>query len=743
MDFIQTDSGTITNRYIRSACKGYTIYGTMDPYWGFAKRARRKPIEPKKVPFLTIHGNIAYDFLYRSQIDSPYSQPELQQHTERVYLNVLIKGKYPIKVAFTTRQSNSPYFKNYFDVNFQFDKYGYNKNLKQDLITKLSTKLLQRPDLDSIDDQINKYSIQYHTLQNSIENPSTLQKIIEEKELASNPQLSAKNYLPSVSTNTPAIPTIVMPADNKFKFKQSDTAQSATSGKIDSTEGKYREEYEKEKKELDSLALKLKRLQYTADSIRNVAQSNLLSAKQKVYNATNDYQLQKIAADNGVQMNEGDKVEKQLSAIKTLAVGKSMLNYTELTAQNITITGLNVEYNPSYYAAFAAGKVNYNFQDFFNSASIIAKTSGQYIVLGRYGFGNIEKRALIFTLFQGRKSQSQYTVSDTANTYISVLGYSVEAISKMNKNTIVSAEFAKSTEPVTGSLNAQNNDKQTKALWDYGDKSNMAINFKAETGFPETNTKLSGFYRKSGANFQSFSLFSYNTDQTAWQARVDQSFYKNEIGITGMLRRNDFTNPLVGQTYNTSTVFKSILLNLRFPKYPTLSVGYYPGTQLYVVNNQQLSENAYYILNGSLVYSYRYKHIGMNTSLIYNRYFSQATDSGLVLYRGVTYNASQTLFFNKLQLHGGYTYNLQSELCYYTIETSATYSLKSWLKIGLGTKYNRVANGADYLGGDEQITADFKKMGGFQLQYDKSYLPTTSNTLYPVEIGRVSWYKYF
>jgi hypothetical protein len=271
----------------------------------------------------------------------------------------------------------------------------------------------------------------------------------------------------------------------------------------------------------------------------------------------------------------------------------------------------------------------------------------------------------------------------------------------------------------------------------------MGINIKAQTIIPETNTKLSGFFRTTGENFQSFSLFSYNTDQTAWLARADQSFLKNKITLTGMLRRNDFSNPFTDKTYKTSTVFKSILVNVRFPKYPSVSVGYYPGTQLYMIDDEKIRESAYYILNGTVVYSYFLKGLAMNSSVVYNKYTSEATDSGFVDYKGINYYASQSVFLRKLQLQGGYAYTKQPILEYYTLETSGDYALRNWIKIGVGAKYNNVSGGNNYWGESIQLRLDFKQLGRIQLQYEKSYLPSINQILYPVEIGRLSYYKNF
>lgn len=678
------------------------------------------------VKFIIVHGTVSYDFFYRSNIDTPIAQRDFEQHTERVSLDILLRDKYPLKFNIVARQSNSPFFKNFIDANFQFDRYTYNRNLKQRLLNKLNTQLPSKPDFKLLQAALLEEKLKFEKLKFGLNSPSTLQKIIEAKEQESNKSLRNRPNNPQ--------PDSMLNLMNKNAFTGK---EDAIMHKIDSTREEILSIYEKGNKKLDSLNRNIHLLQAKMDSVKNAAQKDLFAVRQQIYKATSQRELQRIATANGIQVDSITKFEKRLTAIENFSLGRSALNYTELTAQNIIINGINIEYNPSYYAAFAAGKIDYRFRDFFNKT---ARKNNQYLVLGRFGIGDKNKKALIFTLFQGRKSQSDFALSDSVGNYVNIMGYSVESIIKKNENNFFSAEFAKSTKPVTGNLQAN---KQTDALVKFSDQSNMGINFKAQAMIPETHSTVSGFFRKAGQNFQSFSLFSYNTNQTAWLARLDQSWYRDKISLTGMLRQNDFSNPFTEKTYKTTTVFKSLLLNVRFPKYPYLSFGYYPGTQLYYIDKDRIRENAYYIINGSLVYSYCYKGIAMNSSLIYNRYINQASDSGFVFYKGVNYFASQTIFLKRLQLQGGYTYNSQPELEYYTLETSMDYRLKSWLRIGGGAKYNNISSGNNYWGGRGQVSVDVKKLGAFQFQYEKSYLPTINSTLYPVEIGRVSWYKYF
>jgi len=681
---------------------------------------------------LVVHGDISYDFLYRSKVDTPFNQQDFRQHTERVDMNILYKEKYPLKVAFVLRQSNSPFFRNFIDPVISFDRMGYSVNAKEKLVNTISAKLMQNPELkkllQGLEDTLKKIT----ALKLQLESPATLQKIIEEKERQSNPSLQASdaNNLLNKNHGTDnlqhSIDSVIANRSRQFKGFQS---------KIDTLEQDYQKKYNKEKAELDSLVTKARAAQKKVDSIRNEIQRKILQVKQKAYKSTSNKELANIAReqDTGFKVSN---FEKQLANIKSFNIGRAPVNYTELTAQNITLTGVNIEYNPSYYAAFAAGKIDYRFRDFFNQREI---KNNQYLVMGRLGIGNIDKRAVIISVFQGRKSIAEYRLSDSVRNYESILGYSIEAIFKKDANNFFSAEFAKSTKPSNGSLS----DKQASPLIKFNDETNMGINIKGQVLMAKTNTKLSGFYRRTGNQFQSFSLFSYNTNQLAWMASVDQSLLKNKIGVTLMIRSNDFTNPFAEQTYKTNTVFKSIIVNVRIPKYPFVSVGYYPGTQIYLVNNEKINETAYYILNGSLAYNYSFRQINMNSSFIYNRYFNQATDSGFILYRGISCYASQRVFFKKLQLQAGYSYTKQSLIEYSTTELSAEYAIKSWLKFGAGAKYNQPVSNIALWGGKALLKIDVKKLGSFHFQYDKSYLPTVNQALYPIETGRITWYKYF
>ena len=656
-------------------------------------------------PFLTVRGNIQYDFLYRSFADTPYYQKDFRQHTLQSSVNITVKDKYSFHFNLMLRQSNSPYFKNFLDGGLQFDKNALLMKLKQQAENKIISDHFQKPDLQLAEAALKEQQRKYDAINHFLNKPDLAQRIIEERE---------KRYYPKLKTN-------LSRGDNK----------------TDSTISRVENFIAGKRHELDSLQSNISRLTAKADSLRNVLNNEAASVRQKVYNAKNIRELDKVAAENGLTDEKKEKWEKVMCDIRSIGIGRTVLNYSELTVNNVSLTGINIEYNPGVYAAVAAGKIDYGFRDFFGRNNPANK---QNLLMGRFGLGNLDKKAIIFSVFTGRKYNYGSVLNDTVNGCLNITGYAIEGIMKKNENAGMSIEIAKSTRPLTGNLR---DNKESAGLFEFSDNSNQGLSIKGQTIIPETNTRFSGFFRKTGKNFQSFSLFTYNTDQTAWLLKADQSFLRKRVNLTAMLRRNDFTNPFTEKTFKTTTVFTSAQLNIQFPKWPSVSAGYFPGSQLYIIDRVRVRENVYYILNGSIIHNYSLWGIKMLSSFVYNRFSNKGTDSGFISYNGTSYLASHSLLFRKLQLQGNFIYTDQPELKFYTLEANGDYSPVTSFRIGGGAKFNKIPNGKTCWGGTAQIYMEIKKLGGLQLQYEKSFLPTIYQTLFPVETGRLTWFKYF
>lgn len=683
-------------------------------------------VAAKRVPFLTVHGTVQYDYYRRSRIDTPFQQSEFWQHTERVYASAWIKDKYPLRIGFTARQSNSPFFRNFNDLNVQFDRNAYLQRLRQKALARLEQRWKALPDLDKLAAELSAKRLQLQQLQQKRNSPANLQKLIEEREKELYGATRQNTY--SIETAAPAkgIPAFTFPGQFKFSPKAAPKVKAPAI-----------KEPEWSDRAIDSVSAEVARLQQRFDSVQSRLQAVRTRVTRLVNTARDPIDLARIEREAGVSADTLSRLQNALAHLTQISVGRSLLDYTELTARNITISGVNLEYQDRYYAAFAAGKIDYRYRDFFNRNS---SSAGQYLVLGRFGFRKGENRAFIFTVFQGRKNRSEFALSDTVRNLVPVLGYSFQAIIRKDAFTGFSAEFAKSTYPVMGS---RVKGQEGRALFSFGDRSNNGVNLKGETRIPQTNTRLSGFYRVTGENFQSFSLLGTNSHQTAWQGKLEQDFSKRHLTLTAAVRQNDFANLFAERTYKASTVFKSLQVQARFPKYPSLSLGYYPGTQLFLIDKERVQESAFYIVNGTLSYNYQAGGTQMNSLLVYNRYITEATDSGFSAYRGIQYSVVQTVFFRKLQVQGSYARSVQPQLVFSSYDASLDAHLGKVFRLGAGLRWNHTHTGLDYWGQSVLAGVDYERWGGLRLQYEKAFFPTIRNGLEPVEIGSLSWYKTF
>jgi hypothetical protein len=661
----------------------------------------------KKDPLLTVHGNVQYEYLFRSFADTPFYQKDFRQHTIRASLGITVKDKYPININLVIRKSNSPYFKDFFDGGMVFDRFAYYKNMRQHMLEKIVASLPEQGYLDAAKKLLTKELDKLNLKKRSLGTNGFSQQLIEEREKLYN----LKHHMPVVKA-----PTV---KDNS----------------IDSLKSILREKYNERRKELDSLAYAVQRLKHKIDSMENKLTTTIAQARQKINKATNPAELVKVGIAYGIGEKQ-KKFEKLIAGIRAIGIGRTGLNYSELTAKSISLTGLNLEYNSRVYLALTTGKIDYGFRDFFGKNTRSLK---QHLVMGRIGIGNVEKRAIILSLFSGSRINYGAVLNDSATHNILLAGYSLETILRKDENTFLVAELAKSTRPLTGNFGEN---RELGSLFRFSDHSNIGISVKGQTQIPETATRFSGLFRKTGRNFQSFSLFNYNTDQTAWMIKADQSFLKDKINLAATVRRNDFVNPFTEKSFKTTTVFTSIQLSARIPKGPAINIGYYPGSQLYIIDKNRVRENVYYIMNGSVIHQYKVRGWRMMSSAIYNNYTTKGTDSGFINYRGTNYMFSQSVSSGRLQWQGNFIYTDQQELKFYSLETNTDYAVGK-IRLAAGLKYNRIIDGRAYWGGVGQLVLETKMAGSLQLQYEKTFLPTIQRTLFPVEVGRLNWTKFF
>lgn len=420
-----------------------------------------------------------------------------------------------------------------------------------------------------------------------------------------------------------------------------------------------------------------------------------------------------------------------------------MVNYSELSAKNISINGVQAEYNPSNYYAIASGSVDYRFRDF-----IVQGPGGghQYLNVFRVGKGLKDGNSVILTYFTGRRQlYNAGTTTDSTNTQVpssSLMGLTLEGNYHINKNILLTGELAKSSSP------AYNGDSTRKSLgaqlFQMNDHSNEAWALKMNAFFPATQTRVRGSYKRLSANYQSFSIFTDGSAQSAWSANVDQLLFRKQLDVMIGANTNDFSNPFIGQEYKSTTVFKSIQATLRKRNWPVISLGYFPSSQITKLGNSQYIENLFYTLVGNMTHSYSYHKILMNTAVVYTQFYNRSSDSGFTYFNTRNLLISQSIFLNSFTLQFNASGASNQDYQLYLLEGKVQHTLSKALTLGAGIKYNKQTTyNIEQMGYSAEAILHLNKLGQLQFSADKGFVPGMNKQLVPDNTGRLTYLKTF
>lgn len=717
----------------------------------------------QKESLFKVHGNVQYDFTYRSFVDTPFSQKDFAQHTIQTTLDFTIKENYPVRMTILHRNSNSPYFEDITDVNVQFNQGQFLNQLKTGLTQKLPG-IINKDRLTDIERRYLQKKWEIEALQNWINSPGRLQEMIEAKETQLSSRLLAegKALVDSQDMNLPRnIPYVPQIPDQQFVSKKvfaaiqqqwqkyqdslrvrADSILAENKNKTDSLlDNDILSQIQQKQQELEKAIKELKNYAGKLQSVKKNFQDSVNLLKQQLATIKDPAELKRFIQEHKLKASDLPKGWQALAAIQTIGIGRTWVDYSDLTVKNISLTGINAELNPSkFYFAFAAGRVNYRFRDFVVKNSDRPK---QNLYLFRAGIGRKERSNLIFTWYDGKRSMLNSFGNTTVTSSLErVIGMSVQTRLQLDPNNYIVVESAKSSFHNTGTVN-QPTERLLEKVWNFKDRSNEAYSIKLFSSWPQTNTKVTGYFRKMGEHFQSFNLQPVNVGQVAYQFKVQQHFWKRRLQVEAGIRKNDFNSPLINPGLTSKTVFKSAQATLRVPKYPYISVGFYPSSQLTLLDNNVLVENQYNTLSAVVGHSYRVKKISMSSNAVLLKFYNSGADTGFIYYNATSVTVNHFIFFKGLQLQSGLTLTRQRDLEVATLEQSVSYQIREWLTINGGLKYNRVNNQQTLWGVSAGLGLLIKKFGTVQASYDKSYLPGTSRNLLPVDMGRVTYYRVF
>lgn len=737
----------------RTGCKSMLVV-PIPPYpvpydtvRGLVIHQRQKPlpvIEPQRKPFLVVHGNVMYDFYYQSNADTPYLEKELYQHTLQTSLEITVRDRYPLRVNFTTRKGNSSLFRDLTGANMQYTNRDFKNVLMQKAQHWDAGKIKQLEELDKLKLRIKEQLDEINRLKSWKSDPSQVQKMIEARER----DLHARARDSMMALRAAMKDSLLVRTYGKDSLlRRASFGDSArhkyTEAKdlADSLNRKFKEEYAANSERLDSMQKEFAKWQ----SLYREKQQLIGARKQQLMDALLHSRNNKELADNLEAMNLPDSVLpkgfRTMLAVRSVGIGRTMVDYSELTAKNISITGVQAEYNPSYYVAFASGAVDYRFRDFVVNDNRVR----QYLNMVRVGTGMKEGNNIILSFYTGKKQV--YNFNTTGNTPMDapdykIMGVSLEGRWQLNKNNYIIGEAAKSSMPFYA---RQGHDEGLGAsMLNMSDHSNEAFAFTAVSLVPLTGTRFEGVFKRMGANFQSFSLYSTGSTQTGWMLKADQPLFKQQLTLSGSIRQNVYTSVFENASYRSNTIFKSIQATFRRKHWPVVSLGYFPSSQLMKLSDDKYMENLFYTLVGTASYFYQYRGISMNTIFSGTKFYNHQTDSGFVYFNSTNLLLNHTVFLGRFTLNGSVSSATNQDYALYGADGSVQYKMFSWLEFGGGLKYNyQTEYRIQQTGYTANARVNIPKIGEVALMADQGFVPGVNKQLVPNKTGRLTYTKIF
>jgi hypothetical protein len=710
-----------------------------------ANKATSLPvISSPKTKLLQITGDVGYEFQYRSFVDTPYYQKNFSQHYIQANLNVVYKDNYPMRLVIRQRFNNSPYFRDIIDINARFTDQMLLTQVKQKLLQTAEAAVRQR--LDSLYKKKEELRKQYadklkqlQELQKITDKRNEYTSLLAAKEKFIEKEIRILQRGKEARGETADIETLKREVMNRFDSLLASGREAwAGDSLLEDMQHKRKENLSKLNAEKEEIEVYEKQIRQLSRSL----QDSVAILKKKIQGIRNGDMLQDHLDSDSVAKSKMPRGWRTLMAIKNVGIGRSWVDYSELTVKNVSLTGAHIELNPAkLYVAAGVGRVDARFRDFVLRND--RQLPGQSVYFVRLGTGRKDKSSLIFTYYGGKRSLLNFT-SDPATPggmrAQKVMGASLEGIIRLDKNNALTLELARSSFYPNGTTETG---QELKQIFSVAGRGNEAYSIKLNSYWPQTRTTISGFYKKMGEYFQSFNLQPVNTEQESYSFKVRQLVWRERLHLEAGIRKNDFSNPFINPGFQSKTVFKSFLATLRVPRYPVVTLGFYPSSQLTLLDNQVLVESQYNTWTGIVSHAYRFKETAMTTNLSYLRFDNDISDTSFIYYNAVNWSLNHFIFHRKLQLQSGVSFSGQTGLRVVTLEQSAGYQLKEWLNLQGGLKYNKVNGDATLWGGTGALIISIKKIGRLQFQYERSYLPGMNRNLLPMDMGRFGYYRSF
>ncbi len=699
---------------------------------------------------LIVSGYVNYDLYYRSYIDTPYTESNIYQHTLTAGIKLLYKNQYPIKLLFILRHSNSKYFRNFMGINFAFDPQEYRKLLDQKIRSYVKENLSEiQHKIDSLENLLLMKRVSYSNESTGDYYEYLKQRIVDEKERELS--ITESNKGESANKESNHIPefykSITFGKGRNFQLPPEDnsiydsTITIKKSSKIDS----LTDELSKQKNKIDSLKAELMKIQSLLTELKQLKQGKEEMLSKKALDLKKGNSNLERHANNNVPDSILPKGYKFFSGLKKLNIGRSLIDFSPLTARNITISGFQIQHHDRYYMAFAAGTLSYQFREYMIPALSKPK---QHLEILRVGKGEKTGNHIHFTGYTGQRAYFNQilSVADSGKSNSGKLaGYAMHFGYVVSKKLFLQGEFAKSSLPMQ--YVSSNGDKRQTRFYginNFSSRENEAYKLQADMNFPSVKAKFNAGFQYTGNMFQSFSFWNTGSRQLNWYMRYNQSIAKSRINYSASISREDQNTPYTTVAYKTSAVLANFQASASLKKNFRLGAGFFPAYQLLKSENQTFSEMRYYTLYGNAVKSFKtgiFQHISM---LSISKFFNGSPDSGFIYYQADNLMASHHTMTPKITVGLVATFSRAHLANLGSIEGQFSLRPSSHISVGGNLKYLMNPIKSQYLlGFGIQAGIKIKFLGELSISADKAFLPNRNQMLVANEFGRLTFMRTF
>lgn len=669
----------------------------------------------KRTPLLDITGDLTYQYFDRRSNSDNLLLINSNSDIATLRLQLLYKETYPLSLQVRYNRSAPFQLDDQYEVSFGFDERNFREILKNKLLESAKTKFKEKQ--SQLFAKYEKLFREFQEKKQWLESPVYAQQVIEERlRQARNRATSLPgnvNLPTGINTQLPNLPGISLNPDGLTKAfgdslqqrfdNLSDKIQSSLTYQRDSLLG-ILQTLE------DSLTAQKRKYEHEIDSLGKKFSGMTSTAGLEAY------------ADSSIPRNRW----ADLLMRTQLRFGKFIHTGSELTVNNIFLHGASIRYGNEKFIQFSGGFYDFAFRQVFQFRNDTMNRKKSLIAIK---IGKTDGKDL--TAFNFYIGQKQKNGSRDLHT---IAGISAERKWYLNKNISLEFELAKST-------TKQSSGKQDPLIKDlFASFSTHTIGAygSLKAWLPKTKTDAEISYRYWGQQFESFNANQYFNPQNNIAAKLTQPLFNRRLNLTTGLKYTDFKSYGIASNIKTKTLFATANATLRIRKWPVVSLGYYPGSQMYWMENSKLYEYFYYILNASVSHYFKLGRVPMQAVFTHNKFMNHYSDSAVKNAQSYN-NLFWTCWVGSFSFQASYS---QQELVHETLRTAEAGLNYSGTKFRIGgtAKWNFLS-AQTRMGYTANLGISLGKLGSINLIYDRSYLPERTGGFVPVNTGQVQIIK--